>query len=184
MSIEIVTPRLILKSIDESHAEQVTDFVIRNKEFLEEWEPLRTSEYYSVEAQTKLIENDLLNMEREQLFKVWIYRREASDRIIGSIALNNIVRGAFQSCTVGYRIDHSENGKGYMTEGLKYVIEHAFHPLQLHRIEANIMPRNKASLRVVEKLGFREEGLASKYLKINGKWEDHIHMVLLNEELE
>lgn len=60
----------------------------------------------------------------------------------------------------------------------------AFRDLELHRIEANIMPHNKASLRVVEKQGFQFEGLAKKYLKIDGKWEDHIHMVLLNEEME
>ncbi|MFR2405064.1 MAG: GNAT family N-acetyltransferase, partial [Eubacterium callanderi] len=63
-------------------------------------------------------------------------------------------------------------------------IETAFGPLGLHRIEANIIPRNRASLRVAEKLHFRNEGLSSKYLKINGVWEDHIHMVLLNEEME
>jgi [ribosomal protein S5]-alanine N-acetyltransferase len=58
-----------------------------------------------------------------------------------------------------------------------------FQELGLHRIEANIMPKNKRSLRVVEKLGFYNEGLAYKYLKINGKWEDHIHMVLLNDKV-
>lgn len=71
-----------------------------------------------------------------------------------------------------------------MTEALKKGIETAFGPLGLHRIEANIMPKNKASLRVAEKLDFKNEGLSTKYLKINGVWEDHIHMVLLNEEIE
>lgn len=184
MNIVIETPRLWLKSIDESYAEQVVDFFSRNQEFLEPWEVLRTPDYYTVEAQTKLIETDRINMDREQLVKVWMYKREEPERIIGSIALSNIVRGAFQSCHLGYRVDHSETNKGYMTEGVQAVIDHAFHVLGLHRIEANIMPRNKASLRVVEKLGFYPEGLAVKYLKINGKWEDHLHMVLRNEELE
>ncbi|CAM4048670.1 GNAT family N-acetyltransferase [Cohnella lubricantis] len=184
MSIEIVTPRLLLSSIDESHVDQVVDFVARNKTFLEAWEPARTADYYTAEAQLQLIANDCLNMAREQLFKVWLYKKDDPTRIIGSIALNNIVRGVFQSCHLGYRIDEAENGKGFMTEGLTFVIEQAFHQLHLHRIEANIMPRNQASLRVVEKLGFSHEGLARKYLKINGKWEDHIHMVLLNEELQ
>lgn len=58
-----------------------------------------------------------------------------------------------------------------------------FDDMKLHRIEANIMPKNKQSLKVVEKLGFYDEGLAYKYLKINGKWEDHIHMVLLNNKI-
>lgn len=71
-----------------------------------------------------------------------------------------------------------------MTEAVEAVVNHAFHELRLHRIEANIMPRNQASLRVVQKLGFQNEGISRKYLQINGKWEDHIHMVLLNEEME
>ena len=91
--------------------------------------------------------------------------------------------GAFLSCYLGYKLDKDEINKGYMTEAVKKGVEVVFNELGLHRIEANIMPRNKASLRVVEKLGFYNEGLAYKYLKINGKWEDHIHMVLLNENL-
>jgi len=70
-----------------------------------------------------------------------------------------------------------------MTEAIQKGIEIMFNEFGLHRIEANIMPGNKPSLRVVEKLGFYNEGLAYKYLKINGKWEDHIHMVLLNESV-
>jgi ribosomal-protein-alanine N-acetyltransferase len=67
---------------------------------------------------------------------------------------------------------------------VKALIDVAFGKLALHRIEANIMPRNTASMRVVAKLGFYDEGLAKSYLKINGKWEDHIHMVLLNRGIE
>ena len=71
-----------------------------------------------------------------------------------------------------------------MTEAIEAVVDYAFRELRLHRIEANIMPRNAASLAVVRKLGFHEEGLALRYLKINGKWEDHLHMVRLNEDME
>lgn len=74
--------------------------------------------------------------------------------------------------------------QGLMTEGIQAVIIYAFEELQLHRIEANIMPRNKASMKVVQKLGFYEEGLAYKYLKINGVWEDHFHMVIRNVTME
>ncbi|WP_442600690.1 GNAT family N-acetyltransferase [Paenibacillus sp. KN14-4R] len=184
MNIEIITERLILRSIDVSEADQLLDYVIRNKEFLKEWEVVKTSEYFTLEAQQQSITTDNLNMERGLLYKVWIYKRDEPDKIIGSIALSNIVRGAFLSCHLGYRIDQEESNKGYITEGIKQMIEVAFNELQLHRIEANIMPKNAASLKVVEKLGFYHEGLAKKYLKINGKWEDHIHMVLINEEME
>nr|WP_281170156.1 GNAT family N-acetyltransferase [Paenibacillus pinihumi] len=113
-----------------------------------------------------------------------MYKQEEPGRIIGMIALSNIVRGPFQSCYLGYRLDQGEVNQGFMTESLARVIRYAFDELRLHRIEANIMPRNSASLKMVEKLGFSSEGLARKYLKINGIWEDHIHMVLLNEAVE
>lgn len=72
---------------------------------------------------------------------------------------------------------------GYMAEAIRKGIDIMFNEFGLHRIEANIMPKNKRSLRVVEKLGFVNEGTASRYLMINGKWEDHIHMVLLNDKV-
>ena len=87
------------------------------------------------------------------------------------------------SCHLGYKLDKDEVNKGYVTEAIQKGIDIMFNELKLHRIEANIMPKNKCSLRVVEKLGFYNEGLAYKYLKINGKWEDHIHMVLLNDKV-
>lgn len=68
-----------------------------------------------------------------------------------------------------------------MSFAISLIVKFAFDNLRLHRIEANVMPRNKASLRVLEKNNFINEGLATKYLQINGIWEDHIHMVLLNE---
>lgn len=85
---------------------------------------------------------------------------------------------------LGYRLDYKEINNGYMTEAVKKLIEVAFKEYNLHRIEGNIIPTNKSSIRVVEKLGFVCEGLSTKYLKINGKWEDHMHYVILNEELE
>ncbi|OPJ57250.1 GNAT family N-acetyltransferase [Alkalithermobacter paradoxus] len=85
--------------------------------------------------------------------------------------------------SIGYSLDKDEINKGYITEAIKKGIDIMFNEFGIHRIEANIMPKNKRSLRVVEKLGFYNEGLAYKYLNMNGKWEDHIHMVLLNDNM-
>jgi RimJ/RimL family protein N-acetyltransferase len=183
-ALQLRTPRLLLKSGDEVTAEAVLDYFLRNKEFLAEWEVLRQPQFYTVEAQKKMLAEDKVNSERGQLVKLWLCKAEEPDRVIGSVALSNIVRGAFQSCHLGYRLDGTEQGKGFMTEAVKELTAYAFQNLSLHRIEANIMPRNTASLKVTEKLGFYHEGLAKQYLRINGKWEDHIHMVLLNEEME
>ena len=85
------------------------------------------------------------------------------------------------SCYLGYKLDREHIRKGYMTEALREGIKWMFHKEKLHRIEANIMPRNEASIKTVEKLGFVYEGISKSYLNINGVWEDHIHMVLLND---
>jgi len=181
---EYITHRLKLRTIEETSAHQVLDYVDRNREFLLPWEPTRTPDFYTLDRQRELLRFDRQSMKQDQLFKVWLYKKEDPDRIIGSIGLSNIVRGVFQSCHLGYRLDVQEVNRGYMAEALQAVIEIAFGELGLHRIEANIMPRNAASMRLVEKLGFQPEGLARKYLKINGVWEDHVHMTMINEEME
>ena len=109
---------------------------------------------------------------------------KGSNPIIGSIALSNIIRGAFQSCHLGYQLDGAHTGQGYMTEAVKRIVVFGFEELKLHRIEGNVIPRNLPSRAVLEKSGFVSEGLSNKYLKINGKWEDHLHYVILNEALE
>ena len=177
------TDRLVLRVLDKSHAEMVLDYYVRNRAFLEEWEALRDKEFFTRQYQERLLESDTINMQNGSLFRLWIVKKDNPDRVIGTIGFSNIVRGAFQSCHLGYKLDQEEINRGYITEALRLGIEIMFEKFELHRIEANIMPKNKRSLRVVEKLGFYNEGLAYKYLKICGKWEDHIHMVLLNDKV-
>jgi ribosomal-protein-alanine N-acetyltransferase len=177
------TERLILKVLDESNGDQVLDYYKRNRDFLAEWEPVRDASFYEAAYHSKQLYNDTASMESGSMLRLWIFKKDDKDRIIGSVSFNNIVRGAFLSCHLGYKLDKDEVNKGYAAEAINKGIEIMFNEYKLHRIEANIMPKNKASLRVVEKLGFYNEGLAYKYLKIHGVWEDHIHMVLLNDNV-
>jgi len=177
------TQRLLLKVLDKSSAELVVDYYLRNKLFLEEWESEKSEEFYTKQYQEEQLDNELSNIENKSSFSLWVFKKEDDNRIIGSIGFNNIVRGAFLSCHLGYKLDKDEINNGYMTEAIQKGIDIMFNEFGLHRIEANIMPKNKRSLIVVKKLGFYNEGLAFKYLKINGKWEDHIHMVLLNDKV-
>lgn len=180
------TERLVLKILDGSFAPMVLDYFVRNKVFLQQWETFRDDTFYSTDFQRELLTTELQKMDEEHLYKVWIFEKadKRFDKTIGSVALNEIIRGCFHSCFLGYRMDEHKRNQGYMTEAVRAVIDYAFNILALHRIEANIMPHNIASLKVMEKLGFINEGLAEKYLKINGRWEDHIHMVHLNESME
>ncbi len=183
MQLIIETDRLYLKTIGTGAAGRLLDYYQKNRSFLQEWEPYREEAFFTVEFQEYLLSRDLEEMYKGNMVKLWIYKKENQEKMIGMIAFNNIVRGVFLSCHLGYRLDKDETGKGYMNEALSAGIDYVFNYLLLHRIEANIMPRNKSSLAVVRRLGFYEEGLALKYLKINGKWEDHIHMVLLNDKV-
>jgi len=103
-------------------------------------------------------------------------------RFRGEMNLSSVQRGPFQSGYVGYWIDEAVAGNGYTPEALVVAARFAFDHLQLHRIQVAIVPRNAASLRVVEKLGLRLEGLAERYVQINGVWEDHYRFAMTSEE--
>lgn len=104
------------------------------------------------------------------------------DALAGVVELSEIVRGGFQSAYLGYYALEPYAGKGYMRAGLIAAINHAFRELKLHRLEANIQPDNRASIRLVESLGFRLEGLSRNYLKVAGRWRDHERWAILVDE--
>jgi ribosomal-protein-alanine N-acetyltransferase len=104
-------------------------------------------------------------------------------RFAGQLTVGNLVRGAFNSGYVGYWVDEAVAGRGVMPTALALVVDHCFGAARLHRIEANIRPENVASQRVVEKLGFREEGLHRRYLAIDGAYRDHIGYAVTTEDV-
>lgn len=176
----IETKRLLLKPAHPDLAGEVLAYYLRNREFLRPFEPERDPEFYTLERQAETLREQAQAAENGSSYCFYLFSKEES-KMLGSVSLSNLVRFSFQSCFLGYKLDEKNQRRGYMTEAVCAVTDFAFGELGLHRVEANVMPRNKASLRVLEKAGYREEGLARKYLKINGVWEDHIHMVRLNE---
>ena len=97
-----------------------------------------------------------------------------SDQLIGAISLSHVRRGAEQSATFGYWIGMKFAMQGYMTEALNLIANHAFETLGLHRLDAACLPRNTASKKLLENSGFKQEGYAPSYIKIAGRWEDHL----------
>ncbi|MFF7212831.1 GNAT family N-acetyltransferase [Streptomyces sp. NPDC008238] len=91
----------------------------------------------------------------------------------GTVNINSVIRGRYQGASLGYAAFAPSAGQGYMTEGIAVTLRHAFDDLRLHRLEASIQPANKASLALVQRLGFRYEGLSPAYLYIDGAWRDH-----------
>jgi [ribosomal protein S5]-alanine N-acetyltransferase len=103
-------------------------------------------------------------------------------KIIGVANLSQIFYGGFQNAYLGYYVDVDFANKGFMSEGIRLVINHAFYTLGLHRIEANIQPQNIPSINLVKRLGFTKEGFSRRYLKINGEWRDHERWALTVED--
>lgn len=103
----------------------------------------------------------------------YLVRHATCGELVGYVSVNNIVRGALRSGYLGYAAFVPHAGRGLFTEGLRAVVTSAFSELGLHRVEANIQPRNERSLAVVRRLGFTKEGYSPRYLYIDGDWRDH-----------
>lgn len=184
MAIRLESERLILKSFEKADAKSYFDLLMRNYDFFKPWSPEYGTGYKDYELHIPVVERDEKNTETGTGIKFGMYKSEDTSVMIGTCAVSSIVRGPFLSCFLGYRVDENENGKGYATEAINTVVKYVFDELKLHRIEANIMPRNNASIKTIEKCGFTCEGESKKYLQINGVWEDHLHYVILNDAIE
>jgi [ribosomal protein S5]-alanine N-acetyltransferase len=107
---------------------------------------------------------------------------KAGNQIVGQITLSQIFRKSFQSAYLGYQLFNGFTAHGYMTEAVKLLLRKAFTELELHRIEANVQPENKASIAVLERNGFTKEGFSKRYLKIGGRWRDHERWAIIKED--
>lgn len=120
---------------------------------------------------------------RAQLSKTaFVLVRLEDTRLVGQVNVNLIVRGPFQNGCLGYWIGAPFAGQGYMAEGVALVLHQCFTALGLHRVEANIIPDNHASLAVARKCGFRHEGFSPRFLQIGGAWRDHERFALTAED--
>lgn len=181
MTFVLKTGDLILRSSDINFAKGLLDYYQRNQSFLERFEPKRDDSFYTFESQYIQLKKEIEDADKRTTFRFYAFHKNDDKKIIACIGLSNIVWGNFMSCFLGYKMDKQYVNNGYMTQLVYVIVNFAFAELHLHRIEANVMPRNKASLRVLEKCGFVNEGRSRKYLQINGIWEDHVHMVRINE---
>ncbi len=176
------TERLIVRSAVLSDVQEAVDYYRRNKDFLAAYSPRRPEEFFTVSFHEQMIMQDVRHEQNGDGIRLWIERRDDPGRFIGNMSLSQMIRGVFCSCYIGYQLDKDELRQGYMTEALRVMIDVGFREFGMHRIEANIMPENTASRATVERLGFRQEGLAKAYLRLDGVWRDHLHYALLNDE--
>jgi [ribosomal protein S5]-alanine N-acetyltransferase len=155
----------------------------RNGEWLTMWEPQRHPHHPDPEINREVFAARCGARDRERLAgSQYAFGIFVDGAFAGEINLNNVVRGAFQSATIGYWIDRARAGRSLMSEAVVVLAQFAFEEMNLHRLEVCIIPRNTNSRRVMEKLHIREEGLALRFLEINGVWEDHMRYGITVEE--
>ncbi|ACT01465.1 GNAT family N-acetyltransferase [Paenibacillus sp. JDR-2] len=173
---------IYLRMLEPGDIKPLLELKLRNRIFFQPFEPIRDEKHYTLEEQGKEIGNGISAAQQGQAYFYGIFLTE-TDELIGRIALTGVSRGVFQNAYMGYFIDQAHNGQGYATSAVSAVVSEAFEELQLHRIQAGVMPKNERSIRVLQKAGFRQEGLARRYLKINGQWEDHLLFAITKEDI-
>ena len=169
---------MITRLIALSDAATIANLMTANWDFFTPYEPYRAESYFTAEGQHDVIA-DLLAKYNEGAVLPHVVLD--GDRVVGRITITNIVRGPLLSGNLGYWINQSDNGRGLASAAVAELIRTAFDELGLHRLEAGTLVHNVRSQKVLQRNGFERFGLAPRFLKINGDWQDHILYQRLNE---
>lgn len=178
---QLVTDRLLVTLLPVQAAPRMLAFAVDNEPHLARWEPPRPEGYFTVDYWRRRLAQNLDEHAHDRSLRLSIVlRSDPTGPVLGHCNYSNVVRGAFQACTLGYSIDQRWEGRGVMREALQASIAHVFGPLQMHRIMANYIPTNERSGALLRRLGFVIEGYARDYLFIGGAWRDHLLTALTN----
>jgi len=171
----IETDRLSLTLGAPATAARFATFALENEDHLGPWEPPRPEGYFTETYWQRRLEKNRDELARDVSLRLSIFRRNDPDGpVLGHVNFSQIVRGSAQSCYLGYSLDRRCVGRGMMTEALAGALPFVFDELGLHRVQANYIPTNERSGRVLRRLGFVVEGYARDYLFIGGAWRDHV----------
>ena len=154
-----------------------------SRDFLTPWEPSWARDELTKGAFRRRIKRYQKETRLDSAYAFFVYRK-GDHQLLGGCTLSNVRRGVTQGCTLGYWIGERFARQGYMFDGVRALIPFVFSTLGLHRIEAACLPTNEASQSLLAKAGVRREGLARKYLQINGEWRDHVLFALLEDEAQ
>jgi ribosomal-protein-alanine N-acetyltransferase len=181
---ELIGARVVLRPLRVDDWEAWRDVRVRCRDWLEQWEPRPEVGSSDPVADREAFRARCGAWERQRHFDAaYGFGLFLSDgRFAGEVSLGSVQRGPFQMGYIGYWVDEALAGHGYVPEGVVLLMRYAFEVLDLHRLEAAIVPRNTASRRVAEKLGMRDEGTAVRFLQIQGVYEDHVRYAITTEE--
>lgn len=178
---ELATARLVLRHARPAQAQQTVAFFARNQTHFKRWDPPVADDFYTLGYWQRNLTRAVEDFKNDRAVRFDLYdARDESDAIIGRVGFSQVVRGALQSCMLGYQIDALYEGRGYMTEALRAALDYMFRVRGLHRVQANHLEENERSAQVLARLGFEREGFARAYLFINGQWRDHVMNACIN----
>lgn len=169
----LMGPNLLLRPPRPRDWQAWAELRAASRDFLSPWEPTWADDALTRAAFRRRVRRQLRDAANDLSYPFFVFRR-ADEALLGGITVTNVQRGVAQSASVGYWIGKPHARRGHMREALHCVLAHAFSGLGLHRVEAACMPANMASQKLLEQAGFRLEGYAREYLRINGRWEDHL----------
>ncbi|MFL6158612.1 MAG: GNAT family N-acetyltransferase [Marmoricola sp.] len=169
---------ITLRPLTADDAGELSAVMRRNQEFLAPWEPTRPTGYFTETSVAATIRS-LLEMQRAGSTVPFVIDEDGE--LAGRATLNNLVRGPFQSASVGYWVDGARGGRGIASAACGLIVEHAFGELGLHRVEAGTLLDNVRSQKVLVNNGFEQFGMAPRYLQIAGTWQDHLLFQRIND---
>lgn len=152
-----------------------------SRAYLTPWEPIWPSDDLTRMGFRRRLRRYAEDIAADRSYPFLIFR-ESDETLLGGVTVANVRRGIVQAGTIGYWVGAAYGGRGTMTAALRVLLPTLFGELNLHRVEAACIPTNTGSVRVLEKCGFTREGLARRYLCINGAWQDHLLFGLLHED--
>lgn len=177
---------LVLRPIRYRDRKEWTEVRSRNSQWLAPWEASNPDPRGGLPDYRQMVRSLNSQAAQSTALPFLITERMAGSRtppIVGQLTVSSILWGSAMMATLGYWVDQARAGQGIAPTAVALVTDHCFQTLGLHRMEINIRPENGPSLRVVEKLGFRDEGYRPRYLHINGEWADHRSFALTSEEV-
>ncbi len=181
-STRLESARLWLRHGQPEDIAAILNYYSENRDYLAPFEPRKGAEFYTHQCWEQQLRLRMLETQEDKSLKLFLFLKQDPQTLIGSLNFSNFTRGVFQNCTVGYSLAEGYQGQAYMFEALSAGIEHIFSALQFHRIEANYLPHNQRSGRLLKRIGFTVNGYARSYLCIDGQWQDHILSSLLNPD--
>jgi len=174
------TNRFILKPAIIENAEEITEFYIQNRMNFKAFFPNFPDNFYTLNHQMNVIKKQDNPFKNPRNVTFWVFHKE-NHKLVAYTKLSEIIRGYFQNCFISYAVHKDFQNLGFATEIVKRTIGFAFEELKLHRIEANIVVHNRASIKVAKNCSFHLEGISKNYLKIDDAWQDHFRFVFIGE---